>query len=358
MLWIGVFLDWAGDCYLKGCAALEPEGLSLESRKVLEASMNTKERKLKVLIVDDSPVARKLVELPLSEKGYSLIFATSGRSAIELFEKHRPDVVITDWVMTDLSGPELCKYIRSNSRESYTYVIVLTGQTDKCSVVEALASGADDHLTKPFHRGELLARVDVGARIIGLQRQIETKSKQLEELALTDALTGLPNRRAIENWATTQLSSALRHNFPFWVVIADLDHFKQVNDTFGHEAGDTVLKAFSKILKRCSRREDLCGRLGGEEFLLVLTYASRENALTVIERIRTELSSTPFTFGGCTVSVTASFGLAGFARGEKASTFSKLQGLADAALYSAKRAGRNRVEIMPVPAYQSAGGNA
>ena len=319
--------------------------------------MNTMERKFKVLIVDDSPVARKLLELPLLEKGYSLLFATDGRSAIELFEQHRPDVVITDWVMTDLSGQEICQHIRSKSGESYTYIIVLTGQTDKNSVVEALAAGADDHLSKPFHRGELLARVSVGTRIIGLQRQIETKSKQLEELALTDALTGLPNRRAIENWASTQLSSALRHSFPFWVVIADLDHFKQVNDTFGHEAGDTVLKTFSKILKRCSRRGDLCGRLGGEEFLLVLTYASQENALAVIERIRTELANTQFALGGCTVAVTASFGLAGFAGAEKASTFGKLQALADAALYSAKRAGRNRVEIMPTPAYQGAAGN-
>jgi diguanylate cyclase (GGDEF)-like protein len=316
--------------------------------------MDTRERKFKVLIVDNSPVARKLVELPLLEQGYSLLFATNGRSAIELFEQHRPDVVIMGWVMADLSGKEVCQHIRSHSGQSYTYIIVLTGRTDKDNVVEALAAGADEHLTKPFDREELIARVNVAARIIGLQRQIETKSKQLEELALTDSLTGLPNRRAIENWATTQLSSAVRHGFPFWVVIADLDHFKHVNDTFGHEAGDLVLKTFSKILKRCTRREDLCGRLGGEEFLLVLTYTSQENALAVIERIRTELSNTTVTFGGYTIGVTASFGIAGFASGEKAATFSKLQGLADAALYTAKRAGRNRVEIMPAPVLQTA----
>jgi two-component system cell cycle response regulator len=308
-------------------------------------------KEFKVLIADDSPVSRKLVELVLSSRGYTLICATNGRSAIELFEKHRPDVVITDWMMPDLSGREICQRIRASSQNSYTYIIVLTGQTDKDCVVEALAAGADDHLTKPFHRGELLARVGVGARLTGLQRQIESKSKRLEELALTDALTGLPNRRAIEDWAATQLSSASRHGIPFWVALADLDHFKQVNDTFGHDAGDTVLKEFAKLLKKCLRRGDLCGRLGGEEFLIVLTHTDKNNAMKVIDRIRTELSCAPVNFAGCTIGVTASFGLAGFEARQQASTLSELREMADAALYSAKRAGRNRIEFTPVPAY-------
>jgi two-component system cell cycle response regulator len=308
-------------------------------------------KKVKVLIVDDSPVAQKLVELPLLEKGYTVIVAANGRSAVELYDKHRPDVVITDWMMRDFTGADLCRHIRSAFRQSYAYIIVLTRQTEKDNVVEALAAGADDYLTKPFHRGELLARVNVGARIIGLQRQIETENKHLEDLALTDALTGLPNRRAIETWATNQLSSAVRHDFSFWMVLADLDHFKRVNDTFGHDAGDEVLEKFSRILKSCSRRGDLCGRIGGEEFLLVLTHTSKENALRVVDRIREELSCTSFSFGGCTFGVTASFGLAGFEENERRFTFSKLRTLADDALYAAKRAGRNRVEITPAPAY-------
>jgi diguanylate cyclase (GGDEF)-like protein len=308
-------------------------------------------RKVKVLIIDDSPVTRTLVELPLLEKGYKVVFAPSDRSAIELFDRERPDVVITDWVMRDITGEELCRYIRSSSEQSYTYVLVLTSQTRKDCLVDALASGADDYLTKPFHRGELLARVGVGARIIGLQRQIETENKQLEELALTDGLTGLPNRRAIETWAMNQLSSAVRHDFAFWVVLADLDHFKRVNDTFGHDAGDAILKKFSEILKRSIRRGDLCGRIGGEEFLVVLTHTNREKALTVIDRIRAELSEASFTFGGCTIGITASFGLAGFEADERRSTFSKLRAQADAALYSAKRRGRNRVVMTPAVAY-------
>jgi two-component system, cell cycle response regulator len=308
-------------------------------------------RKVKVLIIDDSPVAQKLVELPLLEKGYNVIVAPNGRSAMELFDRHRPDVVITDWMMRDITGEELCRHIRSHSQHIYTYILVLTRHSDKDSLVEALAAGADDYLTKPFHRGELLARVNVGARIIGLQRQIETENKQLEELALTDTLTGLPNRRAIETWATKQLSSAARHDFPCWIVLADLDHFKRVNDTFGHDAGDAVLKGFAKILKTCLRGGDLCGRVGGEEFLLVLTHTTRHHALAVIDRMREELSATPFSFGGCTIGVTASFGLAGFEGNEQRFTFSKLRAQADDALYAAKRGGRNRVEMTPVPAY-------
>jgi len=313
-------------------------------------TMSTNGRELKVLVIDDSPASRKLVELPLSQKQYSLIFATTGQQAMELFEKHRPALVIMDWMMPDLTGEEMCRRIRASSQNSYTYIIVLTGRAYKEGVVSALDAGADDHLTKPFHRGELIARVAVGARTIELHRQIETKNMLLEKLALTDDLTGLPNRRAIEDWAPGQLSGAARHRFSCWVVLVDLDHFKQVNDTFGHDGGDTVLKKFSQILKAHTRRSDLCGRLGGEEFLMVLTHATKKDALAVIERIRRELEITQFTFAGCTVKVTASFGLAGFEGREKPSVFSKLQTLADAALYAAKRGGRNRAEFAPAAA--------
>ncbi len=310
-----------------------------------EGSMRETGKDYKVLIVDDSPVSRKLVELPLSQKQYKLYFAKTGQEATNLFEEHRPDLVILDWVMPDLSGEELCRRIRSSSRDAYSYIIVLTGSTDKDCLVEALDAGADDHLTKPFHRGELLARVAVGIRTIELHRQLRTKTRLMEKLALTDALTGLPNRHAIQTWAEGQLSGAARHGYSCWVVVGDLDHFKQVNDTFGHDAGDAVLQKFSKILKSNTRSSDICGRLGGEEFLVVLTYAAKDDAVAVIERIRKELDRTLFTFGGCTVRVTASFGLAGFERHQKPSIFRKLQALADEALYAAKRAGRNRIEL-------------
>jgi diguanylate cyclase (GGDEF)-like protein len=312
--------------------------------------MNAAGRPVKVLVADDSAVSRKLVEFALSGKQYSLVFAKSGRETLDLVAEHRPALVIVDWIMPDLTGLEICQHIRSKLQASYTYIILLTGKSEKESVVEGLAAGADDYLTKPFHHEELIARVGVGLRIIGLQREIEAKNLLLKELALTDALTTLPNRRAIEDWATRQLSGAARYGFSFWVALADLDHFKTVNDTYGHDAGDNVLKTFSEILKSNSRQSDICGRIGGEEFLLVLTHTTEENATRVIDRVRTELETTQFNFDGNSLKVTASFGLAGFV-GTRAPDFNRLVAQADAALYSAKRQGRNRLELSEIQAF-------
>lgn len=299
---------------------------------------------LKVLVADDSPVYRKLVEQALSQDTCSVLFANSGREAIEIFEREHPDVVITDWVMPDLTGIELCQKIRDDANAAYTYLIILTSHAEKENVVKGLSAGADDYLTKPFHRDELLARVRVGQRLIDLQRQIEAKNHLLEELALTDPLTGLPNRRAIESWAARQLSGAARHGFPFWVVVIDLDHFKGINDAYGHDAGDAVLKKFGEILKANTRRSDICGRIGGEEFLQVLTHADESDVRLVVERIRQRFASEKFLLKGNEVRVTASFGVAGF-WGKVAPEFAQLVSQADSALYRAKHLGRNRVEI-------------
>jgi len=309
-----------------------------------KAELDAIARDFKVLVADDSPIYRKLVEHTLSEKQYALLFAKSGREAIDLFSEHQPSLVITDWMMPDLSGIQLCEHIRNHPRQTYTYLIILTGITEKNKLVKGLAAGADDYLTKPFHSDELLARVGVGHRIVELHRQLEAKNSLLEELALTDPLTGLPNRRAIEEWATRQLSGAARYGFSFLVVLADVDHFKAVNDTHGHDAGDAVLKKFADILKTNSRRSDICGRIGGEEFLFILTHTTQENAVVVIERIRAQLEAAKFDFGGSSLTVTASFGLAGF-EGTQAPDFKRLVSQADAALYAAKRSGRNRIEI-------------
>lgn len=300
-----------------------------------------------VLVADDSPIYRKLVEHALAEDSCPVSFASSGHQAIEIFEREHPDLVITDWVMPDLTGIELCQRIRTGAQSSYTYIIILTSNAEKENVVKGLSAGADDYLTKPFHRDELLARVHVGRRLIDLHRQIEAKNRLLEELALTDPLTGLPNRRAIEDWSARQLSGAARHGFPMWVVLIDLDHFKSVNDTYGHDAGDTVLKKFSKLLRDNTRLSDISGRIGGEEFLLVLTHADEKNVLVVVDRIRKQLAAEQFEWNGSVINVTASFGAAGFS-GKKAPEFSHLVKQADAALYRAKDLGRNRIEFEPV----------
>ncbi len=298
-----------------------------------------------VLVADDSPVYRKLVEQALSEVDCVVVFAKSGNQAIEIFEHGHPDLVITDWVMPDITGIDLCQKIRSSATTSYTYVIILTSNAEKESVVKGLSAGADDYLTKPFDRDELLARVHVGRRLVDLQRQIEAKNRLLEELALTDPLTGLPNRRAIEDWSSRQLNGAARHGFPFWVVVIDLDHFKKINDTHGHAAGDIVLKKFADILRSHTRLSDISGRIGGEEFLFVVTHADKSGVTMVVDRIRQRLAAERFTFEGATVQVTASFGIAGFS-GKSAPEFEQLLAAADAALYRAKDHGRNRIEFV------------
>lgn len=310
--------------------------------------MSTAYEGFRVLVADDSPVYRKLVEQTLAEEPCSVLFASSGREAMTMFAEHRPSLVITDRLMPDSSGIELCQYIRQNFKETYTYIIILTGMTEKSEIVHGLMAGADDYLTKPFDPGELLARAGVGRRVIDLHRQIEAKNRLLEELALTDSVTNLPNRRAIEDWASRQLSGAARYGYEFWVVLADLDHFKAVNDTYGHEAGDTVLKKVAQVLKSHTRKSEMCGRLGGEEFLFSLSHITEVNVRLVIDRLRAELAATKFTFGGNSITVTASFGAAGFDGDRKhVPNLSQLVSQADAALYSAKRQGRNRVEIAP-----------
>ena len=301
-------------------------------------------QKLKMLVVDDSPVYRKLVQQSLSHEPYEILFAKNGREALDLFGKNQPALVITDWTMPDISGLELCESIRRDFNQSYSYLILLTSNANKEQVIEGLAAGADDYLTKPFHSGELVARVGVGRRLIELHRQVEAKNRQLEELALTDPLTGLHNRRAIDLWVSSQLSSAARHDFSVWVAIADLDRFKMVNDTYGHDAGDTVLKSFSEILKANTRKSNICGRIGGEEFLMLLTHVDREQVGIAIERVRQHFEMQEFRFGDHVTRVTTSFGVAGF-RGTCPPDFSTLLARADAALYLAKREGRNRVEF-------------
>jgi diguanylate cyclase (GGDEF)-like protein len=301
---------------------------------------------LQILVVDDSPVYRKLVEHALEGNPYSLMFAKSGREALELFARHLPAIVITDWMMPDFSGLDLCQQLRADIHRGYTYIIMLTSIAEKGNVVKGLAAGADDYLTKPFDPGELLARIGVGRRIIDLHRQIDAKNKLLEEMAHSDSLTGLPNRRAIEEWAARQLRAAARHGFAYWVVLADLDSFKTINDTYGHNGGDAMLQKFADILKTVVRASDICGRLGGDEFVMVITHVEADAIFKTVEGFREQLAAQQFELGFERVSITASFGIAGL-NGKENIDFTRLLRRADQALYAAKNAGRNLIRTEP-----------
>jgi diguanylate cyclase (GGDEF)-like protein len=178
-------------------------------------------------------------------------------------------------------------------------------------------------------------------------QEVAARNRFVEQLALTDDLTGLPNRRAIEPWATRQLSGAVRHKFLFWAIVADVDRFRFVNDVHGRDAGDAVLKRFAEILKANTRQCDICGRVGDDEFLLIITHAKEDGIRLATERLREQIGAQIFTFGSHQVSITASFGVAGPRRGQYRD-FERLMVQADAALHSAKRFGGNRVELVPV----------
>jgi two-component system cell cycle response regulator len=297
-----------------------------------------------LLVVDDSPVYRKLVEQVLESEPFRMHFARNGREALQMIEECSPSIVLTDWMMPDFSGLELCKKIRADASRPYTYVILMTSNTEKGNVVKGLEAGADDYLTKPFDPGEMLARIGVGRRIIDLNRELAAKSRRLEEAARTDPLTGLPNRRAIEEWTFKQLRGAARHGFSLWVVIGDIDSFKTINDSFGHDAGDIVIKTFAEMLKRCTRASDICGRLGGDEFLLVVTHVEPEQIEVTVNRFREQFAALSFPFQGRSANVTASFGVAGCS-GKELPEFGSLVRKADQMLYEAKRAGRNAFRI-------------
>ncbi len=281
----------------------------------------------------------------LSSEAYALLSARDGDEARRLYEEHSPCIVIIDWILPDFSGLELCQRIRSDQTRPYTYIIVMTSNKEKDSVVKGLEAGADDYLTKPFDPGEMLARIGVGRRIIDLNRELAAKSLKLEEAARTDPLTGLPNRRAIEEWAARQLRGATRHGFPIWVAVGDIDNFKSINDSFGHDAGDIVLKTFADVLKKNTRASDICGRLGGDEFLLVITHVEGEHVDTTVNRFREQFAALSFPLQGQSVRVTASFGVSGV-QSKSTQEFSSLLRKADQMPYEAKRAGRNLVRVL------------
>jgi len=286
-----------------------------------------------------------MLEQSFSKSGLSVLSAKNGCEALSLYAKHRPELVVTDWTMPDIDGIEVCRRIRSEFADDHPYIVLLTGNTEKEEVIEGLAAGADDYLTKPFHEGELQARIRVGLRFAALHKEVKEKNRQLEELALTDPLTGLPNRRAIDIWASRELNAARRHGYSVWVAMADLDHFKKVNDAYGHECGDVVLKRFAEVLRKNTRESNICARLGGEEFLVILTHADKHQARMAIERIRLELQEQSFAAGAKSFRVTASFGVSRLS--DRAVTnLAELMTEADSAMYAAKNHGRNRVEFL------------
>jgi two-component system cell cycle response regulator len=299
---------------------------------------------MKILIVEDETIFRRMVKKYLLEAGYDIVEAEDGQSAWELFQHEPFHLVITDWMMPRLNGPELVQKIRTSGQKNYTYIIMLTAMDDKDNVVLGLESGADEYLTKPFNSRELVARVASGMRILKLEEQLMQAHQQMEILAMRDGLTGLLNRRAIEEYAEAEFNLTVRKERAMSVILVDIDHFKNVNDQFGHKFGDHTLQQVAKILKKDLRTYDRIGRWGGEEFILILPDTQLMDAATVAERVRVRIAEMKMSLENEeTFSVHISLGAA--CTTGQFSSLTKLIDAADQALYQAKQTGRNRVCI-------------
>lgn len=318
----------------------------------MESSVEHNKGPVRAMIVDDDATTVALLERQLRDSGYAVRTAPDGPSALRLMKEWRPQVVILDWVMPGMDGPSVCRQIRlATAPGRYTYVIMVTVHVEKQRVVEAFEAGVDDFLSKPVDGGELIARLHAADRTIRLQTELsrrerrarrlslrmERLNQELRQLAMTDELTGLMNRREANRRLSHTWALAERYGHPLACAVLDVDHFKCLNDTRGHQAGDAVLKVVADAIARNLRATDSASRYGGDEFLLIFPHQTIEEATAAAERIRVAIAGDPSSVrAGASVSV----GVA--AREEGMLTFHDLVDHADRALYHAKRAGKNR----------------
>jgi two-component system cell cycle response regulator len=297
---------------------------------------------MKILAAEDNPVFQSMLRSMLTKWGYEVILAGDGNQAWSaLQEECPPRLAILDWMMPGLDGVEVCRRLRAANREPYVYVLLLTARTDSQDLVEGMEAGADDYLTKPFNATELRARLRAGRRIVELQEELMLAREALREQATHDGLTGLLNRSAIMEVLHNEVARSRRGSQPLSILMVDLDHFKLVNDEFGHLAGDAVLREASARMRAVVRRYDSVGRYGGEEFLVVLPGCDSVAAAAEAERLRLSLSSTPFVFVNGTCALTGSIGYVCSTNADAGGADSLIR-LADDALYGAKDRGRNR----------------
>jgi diguanylate cyclase (GGDEF)-like protein len=316
---------------------------------------------VKILVAEDDPVSRRLLEVTLSKWGYEVIACADGQAAWDVLKApEAPQLVILDWMMPHMDGLQVCKNVRNPDErpaEPYVYIILLTAKSQKTDMVTGLEAGADDYLTKPFDAQELRMRLRAGRRILDLLDELVRAREIMREQSRKDSLTQLCTRATVLELLKNELDRSQRasvdRDAPVSVVLVDLDHFKHINDTYGHLAGDAVLRETARRMRDAIRPYDNIGRYGGEEFLLVLSNCDTVGATTLAERLLHAVRKDTIVLAEGTVSVTLSAGVATSGIVQDVET---LVGAADAALYRAKRSGRNRVEV--ATAADSQGGEA
>ena len=304
-----------------------------------------KDLKKKILIAEDDPISRRLLEVFLNRWGYDVAVAASGTEALDLLDQiDAPRLAVLDWMMPGLEGVQVCRKIRERKDRPYVYILLLSARAQKEDLLLGLESGADDYLTKPFDAPELRARLHVGQRILQLQDGLMAAGAELLFRATHDSLTGISNRGVILDILRREHSRQVREGGSFGIVLLDVDHFKSVNDTYGHLRGDTVLQEVVRRVTSTVRAYDTVGRYGGEEFLIVAPSSGAEGILRLSERVRLAIEATPIKTDAGEISVTISLGLA--VSSEAAPLDPKLMlSTADEALYRAKADGRNRSEM-------------
>ena len=313
---------------------------------------------LRILIVEDDPIVRTLLETWLKiEVGHSLMSAANGAVALELAQSFMPQIIITDWRMPVMNGLDLCKTLRTSDWGQHIYVLMLTSADGDDDLVQAFDAGVDDYLTKPLNRKALGARLKAAWRYVHMReswmRDNERLARSAADLALsnqrfqlaslTDALTGIPNRRAGQSVLIQAISAAQRYGVPLCVISIDIDHFKQINDSFGHVAGDEVLHTIGQTLQQAARKEDTVCRWGGEEFFIIAPNISLSEGAIAAERFRKFVEQLTLTLEHAVATVTISLGVACLDLDSKSKDQLLME--ADQALYAAKRGGRNRVAI-------------
>jgi two-component system cell cycle response regulator len=300
---------------------------------------------MRILIADDEMMSRKLLQKTLERVGYEVTAVENGRLAAEqLCPADGPRLALLDWVMPELDGPGVCREVRKRKEQSYVYMVLLTSKESKEDVVAGLESGADDYLTKPFDTEELKARLRTGLRILNLEDRLVEAREEMRFQATHDGLTALWNRAVIIDLLGRELARSRRENVCTAILMCDLDHFKSVNDTYGHLAGDDVLKETAKRLLGSVRSYDFVGRYGGEEFLVVLNNCNPAFGLLRAEEIRKAIAQRPVPSSSGPVPITMSLGLV-LSQEWGHRPVEELLHEADTALYAAKAAGRNCVKV-------------
>lgn len=304
----------------------------------------SREGSARLLVADDDEISRMVLEDTLRDWGYEVEVAADGHEAWQILQaEDAPRLAILDWMMPGMHGVQVCREVRRWRQEPYIYQILLTTRADKEDIIEGLDAGADDYLVKPFDAHELKVRLRAGLRVIELQEELIHAREGLRIQATHDALTGVYNRRAILDILETELGRVARGGAPLGVVLVDLDHFKRINDTHGHQAGDAVLREAALRLRGAIRTYDNVGRYGGEEFLLIMAGCDATSAMMQAERLRRTVAEAPVGSGGDLIAVSASLGVASTGQTSERRV-DRLVRAADLALYRAKLAGRNRVE--------------